>query len=467
MSPAEAIPTAVINVVGLTLPLLSRMQKLKSFAEKKQTTLIDPVFPALTCSAQSTYLTGHLPSQHGIVGNGWYYKDQAQVMLWKQSNHLVTSEKIWDQARRIHPKFTCANLFWWFNMYSSVDYSVTPRPIYRADGLKLPDIYTHPEKYRTTLQQELGAFPLFQFWGPGASIRSSQWIADATVKIAKLDHPSLLLAYIPHLDYCLQKEGPTGPSVPEELRKLDDLLNRLILDLQNQGYQIALLSEYGIHPVQNAIRLNQIFHERGWLKVREECGEDHLDPGASSVFAVSDHQIAHIYVQNPALKNRVRDLLQNTPGVESVLDHTEKMKIGVQHDRSGTLIAVAKNNFWFSYRYWLNDKRAPDYARTVDIHRKPGYDPVELFLNPKRTTILRMGARLLSKKLGFRYKMDVIPLDENLVKGSHGSTYVDQDYWPVFISSLPLKTRSPLKGVQIKSLILNHLFPTLSGELLS
>ena len=99
------------------------------------------MLPAVTCTAQATFLTGTLPREHGIVGNGWYFRDLAQVMFWRQSNQLVPGEKVWETARRRDPACTCAKMFWWFNMYSTADWSVTPRPIYPADGRKIPDIY--------------------------------------------------------------------------------------------------------------------------------------------------------------------------------------------------------------------------------------------------------------------------------------------------------------------------------------
>lgn len=456
-------PTAVIDIVGLTGDLLDLMPHLTQFSKKSSLRKIRPVFPALTCSAQATYLTGLNPSDHGIVGNGWYYKDVSQVMLWKQSHSLMSGEKLWESARKIDPSFTSANLFWWFNMYSSVNYAVTPRPTYRADGLKLPDIYTSPPSLRADLQNQLGAFPLFHFWGPAADLRSSQWIADASISVAKDHHPSLLLVYLPHLDYCLQKEGPNGPGILKEVLQLDQLCHRLIQELENEGYQIVLLSEYGIQPVQGAIRINELFRKKGWLTVRQECNEDHFDAGASEVFAAADHQIAHIYIKNPEQINCVRQFLESQNGISKVLDTHSQAKLGIQNARSGDLIAVAQNDRWFSYRYWLDDRKAPDFARTVDIHRKPGYDPVELFLEQKHSTRIRMGARLLAKKLGFRYRMDVISLDESLVKGSHGSTDTPEKYWPILISQRSdlfncHPSATALAATDVKGLLLQHLF---------
>ena len=193
--------TAVINVVGLTHRLIGEYTPfIKSMMEAGSWTKISPVFPAVTCSAQATYLTGQWPNDHGIVGNGWYFKEEHEVKFWRQSNSLVQAEKIWERCKKEDPHFTCANLFWWYNMYSSVDYSITPRPNYLADGRKIPDVYTHPAELRESLQEELGQFPLFSFWGPRTNIKSSEWIAEAAYRTDEIYSPTLSFISIPHLD---------------------------------------------------------------------------------------------------------------------------------------------------------------------------------------------------------------------------------------------------------------------------
>ena len=200
--------TVVINVVGLTQRLIGEHTPfIQSFLEKGKSAIIHPVVPAVTCTAQSTYVTGKPPSEHGIVGNGWYFKTECEIKFWRQSNKLVQAEKIWEKLQKADPHFTCANLFWWYNMYSTADYAVTPRPNYLADGRKIPDIYSHPAELRDTLQTELGQFPLFSFWGPKTSIKASQWIADAAIRTGQILNPTLSLIYLPHLDYNLQRHG--------------------------------------------------------------------------------------------------------------------------------------------------------------------------------------------------------------------------------------------------------------------
>ncbi len=456
----RARPTAVINAVGLSSGLLGEQTpNLCRFAAGAARS-IRPVFPALTCSAQSTYLTGLSPADHGIIGNGWYFRDLSQVWFWRQSNSLVRGEKLWETARARDPSFRCANLVWWFNMNSSVDIAVTPRPVYRADGLKLPDLYTDPPELRETLQSDLGAFPLFQFWGPGAGIASSRWIAQAARAVYESHRPDLNLVYLPHLDYCLQREGPNGPGVARELRAFDQVAGELIDFYRSRDVQVVVLSEYGIGEVGPPVFLNRVLRDGGLLRVRIECGEEHFDPGGSAAFAVADHQIAHVYVRDARFLETVKRTLLAVDGVAEVLGREEQAARGILHERSGELLVTARKSRWFSYAFWHGVDRAPDYARTVDIHRKPGYDPAELFLDPTlRLPRLRMARRLLAKKLGLRYLMDVIPLDPSCVRGSHGLSDVPREEWPVFLTDRPdLLSEGDIDPLGVRDLLLRHCF---------
>ena len=467
---------AVINVVGLTEALIGEhTPRLAEFRQRGAWAHISPAFPAVTCTAQSNYLTGATPSQHGIVGNGWYNRELAEVHFWKQSNHLVTVPKIWDELRKSTPDprakspapVAIANGFWWFNMHSSVDYSITPRPIYPADGRKIFDIYTWPYSVRAEIKRDLGEFPFFGFWGPAAGIKTPQgaadcatrWIAESAKWIENKYSPTLNLIYLPHLDYNLQRHGVKSlnrsmvksandstvqlfndltTAIIPDLRAIDTIVGDLIQFFSQRGVQVVLLSEYGITNVDTPVHLNRLFRQKGWLTVKNELGLEILDAGASKVFAVADHQVAHIYLNDAALEKSVRELLEKTDGVEIILGKGEKTAAGVDHPRAGDLIAIAPENAWFTYYYWLDDVCAPDFARTVDIHRKPGYDPVELFLDPKiQLPKLKIAWRLLQKSLGFRMLMDVIPLDATLVNGSHGRRPADKRDWPVFITEQP------------------------------
>jgi predicted AlkP superfamily pyrophosphatase or phosphodiesterase len=453
--------TVVLNVVGLSGDLLGHATpNLSRLANQGASRPLRTILPAVTCSVQSSFTTGTLPRDHGCVANGWYFRDTAEVALWKQSNQLVTGDRIWDIARRRASSFTCAKLFWWYNMYSSADVSVTPRPIYWADGLKLPDIYTDPASLRDELVARLGAFPLFNFWGPNADIRSTRWIAACARHVYDTRRPTLTLVYLPHLDYNLQRKGPDDPAIARDLREIDDVCGELIEHFTRDGARVLVLSEYGITRVDGAVHINRALRQAGLVRVRAERGLEKLDAGASDAFAVADHQVAHVYVRSRARIPEVKSLLERLDGVEAVLDDEGKRAAGLDHPRSGELVAVSRSDRWFTYYYWLDDDLAPEYARIVDIHRKPGYDPVELFADPKiRALPLKIGWTLLKKALGFRYLMDVIPLDASLVKGSHGRVTDRLEQGPVLLSTEPSLVREGVvEATEVKDIVLRHLF---------
>lgn len=455
--------TVVIDIVGLSDSLLhDESLFLTQWIKKKKVSKIKPMLPAVTCSVQSTYLTGKNPSEHGIVANGWYFKDECEVKLWRQSNHLVQAPKIWDIAKKINPKFTCSNMFWWYNMYSNSDFNVTPRPQYWADGQKKPDCYSEPGDLRDRLQNDLGTFPLFNFWGPNTSIKSTQWIANASKLVHDWHEPTLQLIYLPHLDYVLQKYNDPK-QISKDLKEIDKVFEDLIIYYENKGVTPIVLSEYGINPVNSPIHINRILRKNGLIKIREERGLELLDAGQSIAFAMADHQIAHIYIKNHEKIEEVKKILKDCVEIDQVLDKKNQVKFNLNHERSGELVAIAKKEFWFTYYYWVDDKKAPDFARMVDIHKKPGYDPVELFTDPeKKFMIGRIGFKLLKKKLGFRTMLDVIPLDANLVKGSHGAINIDKKYYPILVQENAkneiLSNSELVNPNEVCQLILNHIF---------
>ena len=451
--------TVVINVVGLTASLIGEhTPRLKRFADQGRMARVKTI-PPVTCSMQSTFLTGCTPSGHGIVANGWFFRDTNEIRFWQQSNALVQSPPLWETMRESHPDFTCANFFWWYNMYSSVDIAVTPRPMYPADGRKIPDIYTTPTNLRASLQEVLGPFPLFTFWGPATSMASSRWIAEAAMHVDRATPSTLTLIYLPHLDYNLQRLGPLDPRLATDLSDIDTLCGELIDYFTHSGADVIILSEYGIQSVSRPIHLNRVLRQEGWLTTRDELGLELLDPGASAAFAVADHQIAHIYVKRPDAVAAVKALIESQAGVACVLDEDGKRDIGLNHVRSGELIALAEPDAWFTYYYWLDDARAPDFARTVDIHRKPGYDPVELFLEqPEWKSKARLMQRLIQKKLGFRTLMDVIPIAPERVRGSHGVAAPSDAESAVFITQrIPLLEDDVIAATDVQVLIARHL----------
>jgi len=453
-------PTLVLNIVGLTPTLLQHAPRLQALARAGAMRSLTTVLPAVTTTVQSTMLTGLAPRDHGIVANGWYFRELSEVWLWRQSNRLVAGEKVWETAKRRDPAFTCAQLFWWYNMYANVDFAVTPRPMYLADGRKLPDIHTHPSGLRDELQDSLGQFPLFRFWGPGADIESSRWIARSALHMLERHGPTLTLVYLPHLDYDLQRFGPHHPGIPAQVAAVDALCEPLLEKARTLGAHVVVLSEYGVTEVSRPVHINRALREAGWLKVRIEQGREQLDAGASDAFAVADHQLAHVYVARPELLPAVAERLAALDGVETVLDASGQRAAGLDHARSGELVAVAKADSWFTYYHFIDEARAPDFARTVDIHRKPGYDPAELFIDPRiRFPKLAVASRLARKAIGMRYLMDVIGLDATVVRGSHGRPTDHAQDGPLFITSAPeLLAPGPVPAAAVKQLLLDHVF---------
>lgn len=454
-------PLFVINIVGLTPSLLGEhTPNINTLINEGYLAELQGVFPAVTCTAQASILTGTLPREHGIVANGWYFRDLAEIGFWKQANQLIQSEQVWDSLKKLDSSIEIAQMFWWYNMYANVDFSVTPRPIYPADGRKIPAIYSNPSSLGSALENQLGPFPMFNFWGPTADIRSSQWIADAAIQVLRRQQPTLEFVYLPHLDYNLQRLGPDHPDIWQDVRKIDTIAGQLIDSIKEYNGDVLIVSEYGIESAKGVVHINRILREHGFIAVRETLGWELLDCGASKAFAVADHQAAHIYIQNPADVAKVKKLLQQVEGIEYVLDEAEKAQWGLDHPRSGELVAMAAQNYWFTYYYWLDDQKAPDFARTVDIHRKPGYDPVELFVEPTlKIPQLNIGFNLLKKKLGFRMLMDVIPLAPQLVKGTHGrpSALSDKAHGPLLIGSNKKFVAEHFSMLDINPLIMKHL----------
>ena len=392
----------IVNVVGLTPALLKHATAIQQLADSSGYGSRDwrSPLPAVTCTSQATMLTGLPPRDHGIVGNGWYFRDTQEIRFWQQANSLI-------QARPFYDEFETAKMFWWFNQSSSAKYSVTPKPHYGCDGSKVFDILDHSG---CELVKKIGPFPFFSFWGPTAGLPATGWIADATAIVLKQQRPQLTLSYLPHLDYDFQRFPDQDP---QRVKEVDSCVSTILEAAQSINAKTVIVSEYGLMPVNRPVHLNRVLRQAGLLGIRGGPFGEMLIPGESTAFAVADHQVAHVYVRDATRLAEVRSLLQSTPGVDQVVEPAE---LQLDHPRSGELIALAKQNSWFTYYYWQDDADAPDFARTVDIHRKPGYDPCELFMTSKARAV----RKLIQKKLGFRYAMDVIPLDATLVRGSHG-----------------------------------------------
>ena len=413
--PRPARPLVVLDCVGLTpahigadTPNLSRLAAGGFLAP------LAPALPAVTTTGQVTMLTGVDPSEHGIVANGWYFRELNEILLWRQSESLVQAPHVWEGR-----PWKVLKHFWWYAMNTSTEATVTPRPAYHHDGAKSPDFYAYPPQLKALLAEKHGTFPLFHFWGPTAGPQSTRWIAESFCTAWDSVAPDLGLCYLPHLDYDLQRFGPTGPHLAPNLRELDACAGRVIEHSLARNAMILVVSEYGIAPVSDAVFPNRALREAGLLEVSTNATGELLDPGASRAFAVCDHQLAHVYVRHPSDLAAAQRCLQRLPGVARVFGPQERGELGLDHARSGELIVLAAQGLWFAFDYWLDPNSKPDFAHSVEIHKKPGYDPRELFFDPKGGK-LRAAKALLKKKLGLRYVLDPCSLDPTLVKGSHG-----------------------------------------------
>lgn len=443
-------PLVILNAVGLTPKLAGLAPRLSKLGN---ISAVQDIVPAVTMSAQATMLTGQPVETHGIVGNGWLFRETNEVRFWQQSNRLMQAEPFYATARRRAKKrnrpFKSAKLFWWFNQGAAVDVSVTPKPHYGVDGNKVFGISGFPDGRTDELERQLGPFPFHTFWGPMAGLPSTEWIGRCAAAVIQADRPDLTMVYLPHLDYEPQKLGPAGCDMPKLVKQLDDACAPILASAEAVGARVWVISEYGHCDVSRPVYLNRALRDEGLLTVRLGPFGEQLETFLSRAFAVCDHQVAHVYVREEEDIPRVRDVLSVQPGVDQVLVGEERAAVGLRHDRAGEIVVLSKPDAWFAYPFWLDDRLAPDYARTVAIHHKPGYDPCELFFDPKLwMPELKAARRLVQKKLGFRTKLDVIPLDASVVRGSHGLVSADPMNGPLLISDAPSSGPIPMTAIR-------------------
>jgi predicted AlkP superfamily pyrophosphatase or phosphodiesterase len=394
----------VLDLVCLTLEHLADREAtptLNRLAEEGYAVSLRPPFPAVTCTAQATLTTGVLPREHGVVCNGMFERDRFAIRFWDQPTSMVKREKVWEALRRRDPTATSALLFFQNTMFATADVVVTPAPIHLDEGL-VPWCYSKPVGFYEELAARRGEFRLPWYWGPLAGVKASEWIAQATLDTLEAHRPTLTFAYLPHLDYNTQRFGAASDQFKADLERMDEIVAELLDGLERRGLRddtaVVLVGEYAMTDVTRPVLLNRELRRRGLLAVRSIGGHEYLDVELSAAFAMVDHQIAHIYIK-PGQEESVRGAFSEIDGIEQVLGREEQAALGIDHPSSGELIAVAEADAWFSYYWWLDDALAPPYAREIDIHRKPAYDPVELFFDPATKSI---------------------PLRPELVKGSHG-----------------------------------------------
>ena len=460
--------TLVINVAGLSNALVDEIPSLAALGSKGARLGLEPVLPAVTCTMQATLTTGEPPARHGIIANGLYFHDTCEVRFWEQSAHLVNAPRVWDlEARNAErgtrnekgrtrsavprsafrvPRLKVAMLFWQQSLYGTADIVLTPKPIHGPGDQLIQDCYSRPgDLYarlvagESTLQpgQPRGPFNLMHYWGPMAGIGSSRWIADASIAVWRDERPDLMLTYLPHLDYSGHRAGPDTDAHRAAARELEPLLAALLAAAEADGARAIVLSEYSFMPVRRQVALNRALREAGMLGLREVAGAEYLYPGDSRAFAMVDNQAAHIYFPNSCVRieadtKKVKAMLEKVDGVAEVLDADGKAARGLAHVRSGELVALAEPDAHFVYYWWLDDAKAPPFARTVDIHAKPGFDPAELLIDlPRRA----------------------IPLTASGLCGSHGlvleaGASPGTPGWGVFIDSRPPKALAGRKAVQ-------------------
>jgi predicted AlkP superfamily pyrophosphatase or phosphodiesterase len=425
------MPLILLSIPGLRQRDLAAMSHLRELTRHGEQAVVTPSFPCVTCPVQANMTTGKLPDQHGVVANGFYWRDKQQVEMWTAWNDCIQQPQIWDILGQHGDELTTAV---WFPLHSkgaNADLICTPAPIHNPDGSESLWCYTRPTELNGQLRDALGDFPLKHFWGPLANINSTAWIVDSAIIAARQSQPQFFYIYLPHLDYAAQKTGPDSDAALTALTQLDEQIAKLAAGF-SEGYADADLtwlvaSEYAIVPVDHVLYPNRILREAGLLKVRNESDGEHLDFAASRAWAMVDHQFSHIFTQpgDAAANEEVRQLFTSHVGVAEILSGDERARFHLDHERSGDVILISTPNSWQAYYWWLDDSKAPGFARTVDIHRKPGYDPVELFFDPATRGI---------------------PLDGSLVRGSHGAPIEQENQHSVIFSS-----HSGLLGHQLLS----------------
>jgi predicted AlkP superfamily pyrophosphatase or phosphodiesterase len=432
--------TVVIDIVGLEHGHIASgmLPNIAKLAEGGQLARMEPVFPAVTCTAQASVLSGKYPSEHGIIANGLYDRDTHTISFWEQPSKLVRSERVWDIAKKRNPSAKTAVLFWQNLMYANSDIVVTPRPLHTDTGMVMW-CYSRPVGYYEELKQKLGEFNLARYWGPLASHESSEWICSAAEYTLEKHRPDMTLVYVPHVDYSAQRFGKDSPQAKEDLKRADEMVGRLVRKVADLGMKeqtrFVVFSEYAFNNVSGAVPINVRLRDAGLLATRTIQDREYLDTEFSKAFAMVDHQVAHVYVKDGHM-DEARKAIENIPGVDRVLYSDEqKKKLGIDHPRSGDIIAISDADKWFSYYWWHDSNRAPDFAGRVDIHRKPGYDPVELFFDPKTKSI---------------------PLDAGLVRGSHGrpADPATGEGLAAYVSSTPEAKKDVIKCVDIAGRIL-------------
>jgi hypothetical protein len=434
-------PLILLSVPGLREKDVAVMPNLRRLLAGGEIAELAPSFPCVTCPVQANMTTGQKPKEHGVIADGFYWRDKRQVEMWTAPNECIQRPQIWDILSHHEEHLTSAV---WFPLHAKeceADYVCTPAPIHNPDGSESLWCYTRPWELYGQLRDALGHFPLQHFWGPLANIKSTQWIAASAVLAAKEWQPHFFYIYLPHLDYAAQRSGPDSVAADtaiDELDKVIEVLEKGMKDAYDEELLWLVAGEYVINKVDHVTFPNRMLREAGLLAVSEQADGEYLDIAASRAFAMVDHQLAHVYINDgsEATALQAADLFRGRPGIAEVLVGDQRSRYALDHPRSGQVILISTPNSWQAYYWWLAHERAPRFARTVDIHRKPGYDPGELFFDPATQSI---------------------PLDASLVKGSHGAPAVDRSRRSVILASEPIMFPDPpVADTDVFGIVMKH-----------
>jgi hypothetical protein len=451
MNPASSpVHVLLLSIPGLRQEDLSRMPTLRTLAAVGDCVPLDPGFPAVTCPVQATLTTGTPPAVHGIVANGVYDRGTQHLEMWISPDGVHRSQRIWDQLKSARPELRTAAWFVLQSKHATADLVCLPAPKHNPDGTETMWCHTNPEPLYAALRDKLGDFPLHKFWGPIAGIESSQWIARSFLEASQKNPPQFACVYLPHLDYAAQRTGPDSPQAHAACGELDAEIARLIDGfgelVGRDSLVVLVVGEYRIRPVSHTLFPNRVLREAGLLAVTETADGELLDMPGSKAWAMADHQVSHIYLadgHDDSLVEQVASLFRGRAGVARVLVGAELVAAGLidsappgKESRCGDLVIESTPDSWQSYFYWLDDAKAPRFARTIDIHRKPGYDPLELHID--RTKLPAVA----------------IPLDVSLVKGSHGAVDPNDPHETVFIASRPDIVHGPLSMHEIRAIVM-------------
>lgn len=431
----------LLSIPGLREQDLAAMPNLQKLAASGGTAKLIPSFPAVTCPVQANMTTGKLPREHGVVANGFFWREKGEVEMWTAWNDCILAPQIWDVLHERQPGTTSAV---WFALHSKgcgADYVCTPAPIHNPDGSESLWCYTKPTELYGDFRDSLGHFPLQHFWGPLANIKSSAWIADSAIAAARNLKPNFFYIYLPHLDYAAQKSGPDSPAAQAAVVELDNVLGKLFNEINaafaGETPLWLVASEYTIQPVDHVTYPNRVLREAGLLAVKREGDAELLDLAESKAWALVDHQLGHVFVRDadPQVIEQVAKLFRGQQGIAEVLVGKDREQHGLNHPRTGEVVLVSTPNSWQAYYWWFDDRNAPPFARTVDIHRKPGYDPVEMHFDRQTMSI---------------------PLDATLVKGSHGAPANDGAGGVLIASQVGILSSAQLADTDVAGIVLQQ-----------